>query len=160
MKNQNKNKAKPAVVPRLRFRASRNHTLLTPLRCQIHVQLPLPLQDVFVAGLEISNFISPFPLSAGQLQKLFFAFGTRSFETQTALLDEEQRQDVTQAFPRGTGFFLVIFRFVSTAAFMMFLAAMVQHAIWFRTRIIGHVIESVAYAAITGLIFAALWPAS
>ena len=62
--------------------------------------------------------------------------------------------------PRGTGFFLVIFRFVSTAAFMMFLAAMVQHAIWFRTRIVGHVIESIAYAAITGLIFAALWPAS
>lgn len=51
-----------------------------------------------------------------------------------------------------------VFRFVSTAGLLTFLSAMVQHAIWFRPRIVGHVIESVAYAAITGAIFAALWP--
>jgi hypothetical protein len=49
---------------------------------------------------------------------------------------------------------------VFLAAFMTFLAAMVQHAIWFRPRIVGHVIESVAYAALTAAIFAALWPAA
>lgn len=55
--------------------------------------------------------------------------------------------------------FLHVFRFVSTAALMTFLAAIVQHAIWFRPRIVGHVIESIAYAAITAGIFAAFWPA-
>jgi hypothetical protein len=56
--------------------------------------------------------------------------------------------------------FLRVFRFVSTAGFLVFLAAIVQHAIWFHCRIVGHVIESVAYAAIVGAIFAALWPAA
>lgn len=60
--------------------------------------------------------------------------------------------------PRGT--FVSVFQFVFAAAFMTFLAGMVQHAIWFRPRVVGHVIESVAYAAITAAIFAALWPAS
>jgi hypothetical protein len=55
--------------------------------------------------------------------------------------------------------FLTVFRFVSTAGLMTFLAAMVQQAIWFRPRIVGHVIESIAYAAIVGGIFAAMWPA-
>jgi hypothetical protein len=52
-----------------------------------------------------------------------------------------------------------VFRFVSTAGLLTFLAAIVQHAIWFRCRIVGHVIESVAYAAIIGAVFAGLWPA-
>lgn len=55
--------------------------------------------------------------------------------------------------------FLDVFRFISTAGLMTFLAAMVQQAIWFRPRIVGHVIESIAYAAIVGTIFAAMWPA-
>ncbi len=54
--------------------------------------------------------------------------------------------------------FMDVFRFVSTAGLMTFLAAIVQHAIWFHSRIVGHVIESIAYAVITGLIFAAMWP--
>jgi hypothetical protein len=54
--------------------------------------------------------------------------------------------------------FMTVFRFVSTAGLLAFLAAMVQHSIWFHNRIVGHVIESVAYAAIIGAIFAALWP--
>jgi hypothetical protein len=52
-----------------------------------------------------------------------------------------------------------VFRFISTAAFMAFLAGIVQHAIWFQIRIVGHVIESIAYAIITGAIFASTWPA-
>lgn len=63
------------------------------------------------------------------------------------------------AFPPGESF-ISVFRFVFIAGFMTFLAGMVQHAIWFRPRIVGHVIESVAYAAITAAIFASLWPAS
>lgn len=55
--------------------------------------------------------------------------------------------------------FMKVFRFVSTAGLMTFLSAMVQHAIWFRPRIVGHVIESIAYAAISAAIFASLWPA-
>ncbi len=54
--------------------------------------------------------------------------------------------------------FLTVLRFVSTAALMTFLASIVSHSIWFRCRIVGHVLESIAYAAITGVIFAALWP--
>ncbi len=53
---------------------------------------------------------------------------------------------------------MAVFRFVATAGFMTFLAAIVQHAIWFHNRIVGHVIESIAYAAITGAIFGAMWP--
>lgn len=63
----------------------------------------------------------------------------------------------TIALEPGSGF-KDVFRFISTAALMMFLAAIVQHAIWFQNRIVGHIIESVCYAAITGAIFAAMWP--
>jgi hypothetical protein len=63
----------------------------------------------------------------------------------------------TMALPRGAEF-LDVFRFISTAGLMTFLAAIVQHAIWFKSRIVGHVIESIGYAAITALIFAAMWP--
>lgn len=56
--------------------------------------------------------------------------------------------------------FMPVFRFVATAALMTYLAAMVQHTIWFRNRIIGHVIETVLYATVTGVIFAAMWPAA
>ena len=51
-----------------------------------------------------------------------------------------------------------VFRFVATAGLITYVGAMLQHAIWFRCRITGHVIESIAYAAITGAIFAAMWP--
>jgi hypothetical protein len=54
--------------------------------------------------------------------------------------------------------FVTVFRFVATVALLTFLASIVQHAIWFRIRITGHVIESVAYSLIAGAIFAATWP--
>jgi hypothetical protein len=63
------------------------------------------------------------------------------------------------AFKPGADF-LNVFRFVFTAGLMTFLAAIVAHAIWFRPRIVGQVIESVAYAALTAAIFAAMWPAT
>jgi hypothetical protein len=54
--------------------------------------------------------------------------------------------------------FLNVLRFVFTAGLLAFLASVVQHSIWFRNRIVGHVIESIAYALIVGVIFAAMWP--
>ncbi|TXT39276.1 MAG: Uncharacterized protein FD138_114 [Planctomycetota bacterium] len=54
--------------------------------------------------------------------------------------------------------FMEVFRFVSTAGLMTYLAAIVPHSIWFRCRIIGHILESIAFAAIVGAIFAAMWP--
>jgi hypothetical protein len=53
-----------------------------------------------------------------------------------------------------------VFRFVATAGLIAFLSAILQHAIWFYCRVVGHVIESVVYAIIIGAIFAALWPAA
>jgi hypothetical protein len=60
---------------------------------------------------------------------------------------------------RGAAF-LDVFRFFATAGFFVFVSAMVQHSIWFRNRIAGHVIESVAYAAIVGGLFGAFWPSA
>ncbi len=54
--------------------------------------------------------------------------------------------------------FMAVFRFVSTAGLMTLLAANVPHAIWFHSRIVGHVIESIVFAVISGAIFAAMWP--
>ena len=65
----------------------------------------------------------------------------------------------TLAIPPGADF-MRVFRFVATAGFMTFFAAIVPHAIWFKCRIVGHLIESVAFAAIIGAIFAAMWPAA
>lgn len=65
----------------------------------------------------------------------------------------------TIAFPTGeTPTFMNVFTLIFQAALLAFLAGIVQHAIWFKMRIVGHVIESFAYAVIAGLIFAALWP--
>ena len=61
------------------------------------------------------------------------------------------------AFPAKADF-MNVFRFVFTAGLAVFLSAIVAHSIWFRARIVGHLIESIAYAAIAGAIFAGLWP--
>lgn len=53
---------------------------------------------------------------------------------------------------------MTVFRFVSTAGFLTFFSAIVPHAVWFKCRIVGHLIESIAFAAIIGAIFAAMWP--
>lgn len=53
---------------------------------------------------------------------------------------------------------MVVFRFMATASLLTFLASVVQHSIWFHNRIIGHIIESILYAVILGLIFGFMWP--
>jgi hypothetical protein len=63
------------------------------------------------------------------------------------------------ALEAGTDF-ITVFRFVATIALLTFCASMLQHAIWFRNRVTGHVIESIGYSLIAGAIFAALWPAA
>jgi hypothetical protein len=63
----------------------------------------------------------------------------------------------TQALKPGDEFLKVV-QFFFPAALLAFLAAMVQHSIWFRNRIVGHMIESVFYAAIVSVLFAVLWP--
>jgi hypothetical protein len=55
--------------------------------------------------------------------------------------------------------FLNVFRFVFTVGLFTFLSAMVAQRIWFHVRITGHIIESIAYAAISAAIFAGMWPA-
>ncbi len=61
--------------------------------------------------------------------------------------------------PPGAGF-RPVFRFVSTAALLAYLTGILQHSIWFQCRVTGHILESLAYAAITGAIFGAMWPAA
>ncbi len=65
----------------------------------------------------------------------------------------------TIAFRRGEEF-ITIFRFFATASLLVYLTGILQHAIWFKARVVGHIIESIAYALIAGAIFAALWPAA
>lgn len=61
--------------------------------------------------------------------------------------------------PAGADF-TTVFRFISTAAFMTFLSAIVLHAIWFHCRVVGHVLEALCFAVIAGVIFAYFWPAA
>ncbi len=56
--------------------------------------------------------------------------------------------------------FREVFRFFATASVLTFLTGILQHAIWFRARVVGHVLESVVYAALVGTIFGAFWPAA
>ena len=56
--------------------------------------------------------------------------------------------------------FITVFRFVATIGLLTFSASIVQHAIWFKSRVVGHVIEAIAFSLISGAIFAALWPAA
>lgn len=65
----------------------------------------------------------------------------------------------TLAIPAGAEF-KVVFRFMATAGLLTFLSATIQHAIWFHNRIIGHIIESIAYAVVIGVIFGLMWPAA
>lgn len=51
-----------------------------------------------------------------------------------------------------------VFRFFAAAGLLTHLAAMVPQAVWFKNRIVGHTIESIAYSLILGGIFAGMWP--
>ena len=80
------------------------------------------------------------------LTLLFFLFCNATFGYLASFALEQQHD------------FLTVFRFVATIALLTFCASIVQHAIWFRSRVVGHVIESIAYALIAGAIFAVFWP--
>jgi hypothetical protein len=51
-----------------------------------------------------------------------------------------------------------VFRFFATAGFLTFCAANVSDAIWFRHRVVGHLIDAVLFGLVLGGLFAALWP--
>jgi hypothetical protein len=51
-----------------------------------------------------------------------------------------------------------VFRFVATAAILVYATSGLLNAIWFRRKVVGDVIDGIAYGLLTGAIFAALWP--
>jgi len=55
--------------------------------------------------------------------------------------------------------FMQVFRFVGTAGVIVYAAGPVLNSIWFPRKIIGDILDGVAYGLITGAIFAAMWPA-
>jgi hypothetical protein len=146
--------------------------------------LKLPKEDEFMAAVKkcdppVGSFMFPNCETAAERQSPEFQAkymaGPRGVMTVLSPVNMGQNLGMTMAyfFVVSTGLaclasmafspgadFLTVFRFVFLAGLMTFLAAIVAHAIWFRPRIVGQVIESVAYAALTATIFAALWPAT
>ena len=61
------------------------------------------------------------------------------------------------ALPPGAAFMKVV-QFVTTAALLAHIAAKDRFVFWFRRRTAMDVVDGVAFAVATGLIFAALWP--
>jgi hypothetical protein len=53
-----------------------------------------------------------------------------------------------------------IFRFVGTAGVLTYGAANILNGIWFGRKMVGDILDGVAYGLITGAIFTALWPAA
>lgn len=57
--------------------------------------------------------------------------------------------------------FMEVFRFTATAAFMAYAFAIIPQAIWFGTPLrntVACIFDGIVYAAMTGLLFAWLWP--
>lgn len=65
----------------------------------------------------------------------------------------------TLSLPAGADFARV-FRFVTTVGLLTHVYAKFPNVFWFRMRVATHVMDGIAYAIATGLIFAALWPAA
>lgn len=61
--------------------------------------------------------------------------------------------------PRGASF-LDVFQFVTTAGVLAHCFAKFPHVFWFPQRVAMSLVDGVAYALATGLIFALLWPAA
>ncbi len=55
--------------------------------------------------------------------------------------------------------FWKVFRFAGTAGILTYGTANILNGIWFGRKMVADIIDGVAYGIITGLIFAALWPA-
>ncbi len=51
-----------------------------------------------------------------------------------------------------------VFRFVGTAAIIAYGSANILNGIWFGRKMVGDIMDGIAYGLITGAIFAALWP--
>jgi hypothetical protein len=56
--------------------------------------------------------------------------------------------------------FMHIFRFVGTAGILTYGTANILNGIWFGRKMIADIVDGIVYGLITGLIFAALWPAA
>jgi hypothetical protein len=56
--------------------------------------------------------------------------------------------------------FLTIFRFAGTAGILTYGTANILNGIWFGRKMVADIADGIAYGLITGLIFAALWPAA
>lgn len=56
--------------------------------------------------------------------------------------------------------FMPVFRFVSTASFLTHFSGVICECIWFHKRITGNLIDSLIFAALTGAIYGAMWPAA
>lgn len=61
------------------------------------------------------------------------------------------------ALQKGAGF-AEVFRFVTTVAILTHVYAKFPHSFWFKSREFLNVLDGLAYAVATGLIFAAMWP--
>lgn len=59
----------------------------------------------------------------------------------------------------GAGF-MPVFRFTFVAAFLVHVMGGVAHVIWFRRKLLMDALDGLVFALITGLVFAALWPAA
>ena len=55
---------------------------------------------------------------------------------------------------------LLVFRFTFVAAFLVHVMGGVMHVIWFRRKLLMDTLDGLAYAVITGAVYAALWPAA
>jgi hypothetical protein len=54
--------------------------------------------------------------------------------------------------------FMKVFRFVGTAAILIYAGGPLLNGIWFRRKLCGDILDGIAYGLITGAIFAAMWP--
>ena len=54
--------------------------------------------------------------------------------------------------------FMKVFRFVGTAGILTYGTANILNGIWFGRKMVGDIVDGIAYGLITGAIFAWLWP--
>lgn len=63
----------------------------------------------------------------------------------------------TLAIPSGADF-MKVFRFVGTAGILTYCFAGIPNGIWFKRKLLWDVVDGIAFALLTGVIFALLWP--
>ena len=56
--------------------------------------------------------------------------------------------------------FMTVFRFISTAGILAYCCAGIPGSIWFKTKVFNNILDGIAYALLTGLVFALLWPST